>query len=55
MKKIIERIDIYYTDGQHLEIWHSDLKRIKELGEAITWVQRAKEVYENLVPLFAKG
>ena len=48
-------IQIRYSDGSYLDISQYELDRIKKLGEAMDWIQRAKNVYDNLKVLFEKS
>ena len=54
MDNQIESIEIRYYNGNKLTICQNELERIAKLGEALTWIERAKQVYNDLKPLFSK-
>ena len=53
MAKVVE-ITISYEDGSIYRLTQYELERLKTLNEAMSLLDRARDLYVNLKPLFEK-
>jgi hypothetical protein len=49
------QISLEYADGTRIIIDKFMLEKLEKLQESISWLERAKNVYQNLQPVFDKG